>query len=326
MRPQDSHSSSSSMIRYQTDDEGVVSQPEYTLTKPSNGPNDRDHLTRTDKVQRVGHEPQTVGDRCPVGGHVVVAVGALARSRARRRLTDASIGLGNAGSNRGRSAAKTIMSGRRATHFRSAIAATRLRFQRFRTASAPRQHVHGEGVESRVPLTRVTTHLSNARIPVPRGDRDESRSALYERLMSFGPVWSEQEHRAEVLHNLQATHSAAELSGSSFGNALFDPLGGKVVPRLVVTRVLAQDAVTELRTILSASGRTPVSLVVHDDVVPTELRGRSCQSPPDSTQDRDSHRPLLWPRLTLVQITPSRSQISSIRSRVTYTYAGLSER
>ena len=33
------------MIRYQTDDEGVVSQPEYTLTKPSNGPNDRDHLT-----------------------------------------------------------------------------------------------------------------------------------------------------------------------------------------------------------------------------------------------------------------------------------------
>ena len=45
MRPQDSNSSSSSMIRYQTDDEGVVSQPEYTLTKPSNGPNDRDHLT-----------------------------------------------------------------------------------------------------------------------------------------------------------------------------------------------------------------------------------------------------------------------------------------
>ena len=38
-------SSSSSMIRYQTDDEGVVSQPEYTLTKPSNGPNDRDHLS-----------------------------------------------------------------------------------------------------------------------------------------------------------------------------------------------------------------------------------------------------------------------------------------
>ena len=32
------------MIRYQTDDEGVVLQPEYTLTKPSNGPNDRDHL------------------------------------------------------------------------------------------------------------------------------------------------------------------------------------------------------------------------------------------------------------------------------------------
>ena len=33
------------MIRYHTDDEGVVSQPEYTLPKPSNGPNDRDHLT-----------------------------------------------------------------------------------------------------------------------------------------------------------------------------------------------------------------------------------------------------------------------------------------
>ena len=28
----------------QTDDEGVVSQPGYTLSKPSNGPNDRDHL------------------------------------------------------------------------------------------------------------------------------------------------------------------------------------------------------------------------------------------------------------------------------------------
>ena len=32
------------MISYHTDDEGVVSQPEYTLPKPSNGPNDRDHL------------------------------------------------------------------------------------------------------------------------------------------------------------------------------------------------------------------------------------------------------------------------------------------
>ena len=30
----------------QTDDEGMVSQPEYTLAKPSNGPNDRDHLSR----------------------------------------------------------------------------------------------------------------------------------------------------------------------------------------------------------------------------------------------------------------------------------------
>ncbi len=50
------------MIRYQTDDEGVVSQPEYTLTKPSNGPNDRDHLT-----------PRTHGDQpylLPVDAHV----------------------------------------------------------------------------------------------------------------------------------------------------------------------------------------------------------------------------------------------------------------
>ncbi len=48
-------SSSSSMIRYQTDDEGVVSQPEYTLTKPSNGPNDRDHLTSGRSTQRPFH-------------------------------------------------------------------------------------------------------------------------------------------------------------------------------------------------------------------------------------------------------------------------------
>ena len=31
----------------QTDDEGVVSQPEYTFEKPSSGPNDRDHLSRS---------------------------------------------------------------------------------------------------------------------------------------------------------------------------------------------------------------------------------------------------------------------------------------
>ena len=49
--PQLHSASSSSMIRYQTDDEGVVSQPEYTLTKPSNGPNDRDHLTGRDRVR-----------------------------------------------------------------------------------------------------------------------------------------------------------------------------------------------------------------------------------------------------------------------------------
>ena len=68
MRPQDSHSSSSSMIRYQTDDEGVVSQPEYTLTKPSNGPNDRDHLIergiQVDEIDRrivpTAHPIQTV--------------------------------------------------------------------------------------------------------------------------------------------------------------------------------------------------------------------------------------------------------------------------
>ena len=33
------------MIGHQTDDDGVVSQPEYTVTKPSNGPNGRDHLS-----------------------------------------------------------------------------------------------------------------------------------------------------------------------------------------------------------------------------------------------------------------------------------------
>ena len=53
--PQLHSASSSSMIRYQTDDEGVVSQPEYTLTKPSNGPNDRDHLSR---AQPTGAQPQ----------------------------------------------------------------------------------------------------------------------------------------------------------------------------------------------------------------------------------------------------------------------------
>ena len=53
------HSASSSMIRYQTDDEGVVSQPEYTLTKPSNGPNDRDHLNLLDE------ERKTQTDRFP---------------------------------------------------------------------------------------------------------------------------------------------------------------------------------------------------------------------------------------------------------------------
>ena len=45
--PQLHSTSSSSIIRYQTDDEDVISEPEYTLTKPSSCPNDRDHLTRT---------------------------------------------------------------------------------------------------------------------------------------------------------------------------------------------------------------------------------------------------------------------------------------
>ena len=43
---------SSSIIRYQTDDEGVISEPEYTLTKPSSGPNDRDHLSPPDRTHR----------------------------------------------------------------------------------------------------------------------------------------------------------------------------------------------------------------------------------------------------------------------------------
>ena len=51
--PQLHSASSSSMIRYQTDDEGVVSQPEYTLTKPSNGPNDRDHLKLREQGEKV---------------------------------------------------------------------------------------------------------------------------------------------------------------------------------------------------------------------------------------------------------------------------------
>ncbi len=43
--PQLHSASSSSIIRYQTDDEGVISEPECTLTKPSSGPTDRDHLS-----------------------------------------------------------------------------------------------------------------------------------------------------------------------------------------------------------------------------------------------------------------------------------------
>ena len=66
MRPQDSHSSSSSMIRYQTDDEGVVLQPEYTLTRPSNGPNDRDHLNRHGLRVTVAHYPPATSKWNPI--------------------------------------------------------------------------------------------------------------------------------------------------------------------------------------------------------------------------------------------------------------------
>ena len=42
--PQLHSASSSSITRDETDDEGVISEPEYTLTKPLSGPNHRDHL------------------------------------------------------------------------------------------------------------------------------------------------------------------------------------------------------------------------------------------------------------------------------------------
>ena len=44
--PQLHSASSSSITRDETDDEGVISEPEYTLTKPLSGPNHRDHLNR----------------------------------------------------------------------------------------------------------------------------------------------------------------------------------------------------------------------------------------------------------------------------------------
>ena len=43
--PQLHSASSSSITRDETDDEGVISEPEYTLTKPLSGPNHRDHLS-----------------------------------------------------------------------------------------------------------------------------------------------------------------------------------------------------------------------------------------------------------------------------------------
>ena len=50
--PQLYSASSSSITRHETDDEGVISEPEYTLTKPSSGPNHRDHLTGPELAQR----------------------------------------------------------------------------------------------------------------------------------------------------------------------------------------------------------------------------------------------------------------------------------
>ena len=55
----------------QTGDEGVVSQPEYTLAKPSNGPNDRDHLNRQPglTVSRASARPLPAsGSRSPAPG------------------------------------------------------------------------------------------------------------------------------------------------------------------------------------------------------------------------------------------------------------------
>jgi len=44
--------SSSLSIGYDTDDEGVISEPEYTLSKPSSGPNHRNHLTAPTRCRR----------------------------------------------------------------------------------------------------------------------------------------------------------------------------------------------------------------------------------------------------------------------------------
>ena len=49
------------MTRYRTDDEGVVSQPKHTLAKPSNGSNDRDHLSPSPASLPVGVDaPDTI--------------------------------------------------------------------------------------------------------------------------------------------------------------------------------------------------------------------------------------------------------------------------
>ena len=66
------------MIRYQTDDEGVVSQPEYTLTKPSNGPNDRDHLIATVRDRALIGEVPVYGFRWTWHWMLAIAVWVLA--------------------------------------------------------------------------------------------------------------------------------------------------------------------------------------------------------------------------------------------------------
>ena len=54
--PQLHSASSSSITRDETDDEGVISEPEYTLTKPSSGPNHRDHLKQSSEASRIFEE------------------------------------------------------------------------------------------------------------------------------------------------------------------------------------------------------------------------------------------------------------------------------
>jgi len=82
----------------QTDDEGVVSQPGYTLSKPSSGPNDRDHLSVSSRVAASdGAGPSWCGrwallrgrgsaERAVVAAFVGHARCVAGRSRCRRRV------------------------------------------------------------------------------------------------------------------------------------------------------------------------------------------------------------------------------------------------